>query len=424
MPRIDLAGGGGYDDPQMGGNLYEQGGIAGPASNDTPTYGTPSYPDQPPAPKPSTPSYNTTPQWQDSLNPPSPGDPYWADWAKANPTYPGAQSAATSPAFNGDYRGYFDSLFPGAWGQAGTLSPQQLVSREGDLNKIGVKVLRNAKGIAGKIQLPNGDIIDAIQGSESGYNGKQWLTAQEAAANNAMSAQQAPAVGQNGNVFTDPATAEWESLVRSLTDRFNQPTQNPDMNPLLDYMRQYFAQLQQPVYTDAQRDLINTQTLDPMERQRQARKQQVTQQLAARGISPESGPAIQALQDVDREFDTMRTQAQGQFTTNEIAQGKQNQAQALQVGTSLANLQNQTFANNEARALQGLDIFGKIPALADSRMAAANGVLNANSVNPAQLLNSFANFSQIGNSATQYQSAQDQQFWSQIGAALAKLFGH
>lgn len=226
-----------------------------------------------------------------------------------------------------------------------------------------------------------------------------------------------------GSVFSDPATAQWEQLVRSLTDRLNQPTQNPDYNPLVDYMRQYFAQLQQPVYTPAQQDLIQTQTLDPLERQRQARKQQTLQVLASRGITPGSGPAIQALADVDRQFDQMRTQAQGQFTTNEIAQGKQNQAQALNVGTNLSNMQNQTFATNEQRALQGLDIFGKIPALADSRLGMANNVLSGSNVNPAQLLNTVADFSKTGSQALTSQSTQDQAFWNQIGAALAKLFG-
>lgn len=31
--------------------------------------------------------YNTTPNWQDPFNPPSYGDPYWAEWISANPGY-------------------------------------------------------------------------------------------------------------------------------------------------------------------------------------------------------------------------------------------------------------------------------------------------------------------------------------------------
>jgi hypothetical protein len=37
-------------------------------------------------------------------------------------------------------------------------------------------VLRNAAGVAGKIQLPNGQIIDVINAAGAGGNGFQWLT--------------------------------------------------------------------------------------------------------------------------------------------------------------------------------------------------------------------------------------------------------
>lgn len=43
---------------------------------------------RPPPTQPSTsPVYNTTPMWQDAHSAPTVGDPYYADWAKANPTY-------------------------------------------------------------------------------------------------------------------------------------------------------------------------------------------------------------------------------------------------------------------------------------------------------------------------------------------------
>lgn len=54
--------------------------------------GNPYNPPQPPAaPAPSTPQkqWNTTNDWQDVYNPPSPGDQYWNSWIQANPTYRG-----------------------------------------------------------------------------------------------------------------------------------------------------------------------------------------------------------------------------------------------------------------------------------------------------------------------------------------------
>ncbi len=65
---------------------------------------------------------------------------------------------------------YFYGLFPNE-----ALSPADLVSKEAELNAKGWKVRRNAAGVAGKVELPNGRIIDVIQGAGAGTNRRQWL---------------------------------------------------------------------------------------------------------------------------------------------------------------------------------------------------------------------------------------------------------
>jgi hypothetical protein len=52
--------------------------------------------------------------------------------------------------------------------------------------------------------------------------------------------------GRSGGTFTDPATAEWEQALRAMVGKLNQPYENPDLNPLLDYLRQYATKLQGP----------------------------------------------------------------------------------------------------------------------------------------------------------------------------------
>lgn len=52
-----------------------------PAQNTDPGYT--------PSPGASPKRWNTTANWQDPYNPPSPGDPYWAEWIAANPDYRG-----------------------------------------------------------------------------------------------------------------------------------------------------------------------------------------------------------------------------------------------------------------------------------------------------------------------------------------------
>ena len=64
--------------------------------------------------------------------------------------------------------------FAAKFGSPGT--PEELVALEPQLQQAGIKVLRNAAGVAGKIQLPNGQIVDIINSAGAGGKGFQWLT--------------------------------------------------------------------------------------------------------------------------------------------------------------------------------------------------------------------------------------------------------
>jgi hypothetical protein len=54
-------------------------------------------------------------------------------------------------------------------------TPQELIALESKITAAGGKVLRNAAGVAGKIQTPDGRIIDVINSAGTGGNGFQWL---------------------------------------------------------------------------------------------------------------------------------------------------------------------------------------------------------------------------------------------------------
>lgn len=85
--------------------------------------------------------------------------------------YTSGNTGVTGGAGGQDPRAYFQSLFPG-----GTLSPQQLASREQDLQRSGIRLLGpNAAGMRTKIELPNGQIVDVIGGAGAGKNRSQWM---------------------------------------------------------------------------------------------------------------------------------------------------------------------------------------------------------------------------------------------------------
>jgi len=70
-----------------------------------------------------------------------------------------------------DPQQFFNLLFPGD-----TLTPDMLTEYEAALKAHGITLVRNAAGVPGKIKLPNGQVVDVIQGAGSGLNRKQWLT--------------------------------------------------------------------------------------------------------------------------------------------------------------------------------------------------------------------------------------------------------
>jgi hypothetical protein len=230
--------------------------------------------------------------------------------------------------------------------------------------------------------------------------------------------QAAPSAGSNPNVFTDPATVEWEKALRAMVDRLNQPANIPDYAPLTDYMRKYIAQLQQPGHSPAQQDLIQTQTLDPLERQRTAARQQVVQRLAARGIAPSSGIVEKALEDVDQQFNQMRTGAQAKFATDEIDLNRQNADKALQVGGQLAGLQAGLFSGDEQRSRAAVDMLKQLPQFADSRLQLALATLGAGNVN-SSLFSNLQGFLQQGMN----QQGADQNYYAQIANIIAQIFG-
>jgi hypothetical protein len=234
-----------------------------------------------------------------------------------------------------------------------------------------------------------------------------------------MFAQQAQPQQGNGGIFTDPGAQRWEGAVNNAASRLQQPQANPDFAPYVDYMRKYFAQLQQPGFTPAQQDLMQTQALDPMERQRTAAKQQVTQRFAQQGV--QGGLVERALQDVDRQFNELRTKSQGNFAMNQIGYDQQRQQQAAQVGASLSQAQQAAATNDEGRMMQALSLLFQIPQYADTRMMNANSVLQP--LNPTSLLQSLAGINASNQGQNNFNAQQNAQFWGQLGQLLAQSFG-
>lgn len=92
-------------------------------------------------------------------------------------------------------------------------TPQELIALEGRLAQQGIKVLRNAEGTAGKIQLPNGQIVDVIVAAGAGGRGFTWDTG--------AGGQSAGGFGGGGGEMLAPYTKEFK--LPSLADLQGMP---------------------------------------------------------------------------------------------------------------------------------------------------------------------------------------------------------
>lgn len=223
-----------------------------------------------------------------------------------------------------------------------------------------------------------------------------------------------------GNVFSDPATSDWETMLRQVSGQLNTPQQTPDYNNLVSYLQSYMKQLQQPGYSPAEAEQIQTQSIDPMTHERDNAVQQVIQQYAAKGFRPSDGPVQQAVADVNKQYEQMRTTTHANFATQAAGLTRQNAATAAQVGQGLQTLEQGQQTGNENRALQAVQLMFGIPQMADSRLAAANTTLGNSNAGANTALQTLLQLRQQNQQQGQWNAQQEQAFWANIGNLLVQ----
>jgi len=321
--------------------------------------------------KPST-GWDTTPSaaptstigTQDSPNPSYPGDP------ASDPFTPAPPAAAPAPSSPGTPSGgsYVNSNNPYATANtpltAGQLDPASVVAGwMAQFNPQGhtdpnywIQRMHDTGGLnAGNLEYWKGRFMEAPGTHQEGPSGGGYA---------------------GTNVFSDPATQQWEQLVNQLVGKLNTPYQPAGFQPMIDYLNKYFQQLQGPAYTPAQMDLIQTQSTDPLMAQRDASRQQITQNFAARGITPDSGIVQQALEQSDQKYGVANTQNQAGFATNAIGLDRQNAATAAQVGQQIPQLQQGLYNYNLGNQLTGLQTAKQVPDEAWRRLTGANSLID------------------------------------------------
>lgn len=154
--------------------------------------------------------------------------------------------------------------------------------------------------------------------------------------------------------FTDPLTKKYEQLLSSQTGLYQQQQAQMQqevarkqavrgqteeaVKKLLAYVNQRTTQLQGPAYTGREQEIMRTQALDPIERDRTASRSRALDNIGSRGFDPSSGIAQDLMNQVDRGYDSERAGAQGELAYKQIMEERSRQQEAQKLMQYAAQL--------------------------------------------------------------------------------------
>lgn len=170
--------------------------------------------------------------------------------------------------------------------------------------------------------------------------------------------------------FSDPSTHQFENYlttqmqaleaqrakqVNANTGLQGQMNQSGDSaKALVDYLTQRAGDLQKPAYTGTEQEILRTQALDPIERDRTAANQRALNNIGSRGFDPTSGIAQQLIGDVNQGYDQQRAAAQGDLAYKQINEQRSRAQEAQSLLAMIPQVQSGN-AQQQLQFMQALD---------------------------------------------------------------------
>lgn len=335
--------------------------------------------------------------------------PGWArtgngyEWQGQGPP-PGGTSNVPGPQ-----GGNFQTWFLGLAGN-GPSSPEALAALEPELNKRGIRLQKDSFGvIRGRIYLPDGSAVDVVPPNGWGQPWT-WINRGTGGGGGAFGSN----VDLPGAQFNDPHTKLLEELTLARIAAL-QSGNDPNLQRLMSFLEQRFGDLQGSGRTGAENEVIRTQALDPIERDRTAARQRALERLAARNITPDSGIAQQLLQEVDNHYDGLRAAVQRDLSVNELNRREGRQQHAESLAGALYDLP-------QTRAHEAIALAGNLSNLGPQRLQLAMQAANLGG-SPAANMSTLLQLANLNQSAALLNSQDRAASARALGEVLYELFG-
>lgn len=237
---------------------------------------------------------------------------------------------------------------------------------------------------------------------------EQYLTQQMSALSAQQAAQEQANAGLRGRM----------PEIQAATDR------------LVKYLNERATSLQGAPYTGTEQEILRTQMLEPIERDRTAANQRALQQIGGRGLTPESGISQELMNQVNSVFDRARAGAQGDLAYRTVNEQRSRQQEAQQLLGLVPQVQ-RAGATGDLALLQALDAAVNQPAQQAIGLATANQRLPSMAMDDALRVMGLGGSSpdSVFQQAMGLYGAQNQQnqqgldWWQMLGSALPYLLG-
>jgi hypothetical protein len=353
---------------------------------------------------------------------------------------------------NGDFEGWFAQLTNGK-----PPTPENLEALAPMLAQFGIKLgSKGDRGWTDTIILPDGRTFDVIEAAGIG-TGKRWTFQQNGGPG--FTLPQTP-----GPQYSDPNTKFLEQLLQQMIQMRMQPVQDPNRaiyeamlkqradalgqaeapyQQLMKYLQERFTDLQGSGYTGAENEVIRTGALDPIETDRQAARKRMIERLSARGLTPDSGIAQQALLEIDKAFDALRGTTQTALTTNDLNRREDRKQRAQTIGAQLVDIpqfrareQLDVFAaldqmsrlarqEDEARQREAAAYSGQLADLGPQRLQLAMQAAGMGG-NPSSTFGNLMQLAGLNQNAAMYGAQNQNNQWSALGSFVETLMraGH
>lgn len=259
---------------------------------------------------------------------------------------------------------------------SGPSSPEALGALEAELARYGIRLQKDSNGvIRGRLYLPDGTVVDVVPPGGWGQPWQWIVRGTGGSSGGTNTGAMGPGINLPGNQYSDEYTQLLEELAKSRIAMLQQPWNDPyraqymaamqkradelasglepSYQQLLKRLEQRFNDLQGPGYTGAENEVIRTQSLDPLERDRAAAKKRVIERMAAAGHTMESGVMQMALLEVDKAFDSDRGATQNALAMDDLQRREGRQQRADMISEAMYKIPRD-------RALERLDLFGAL----------------------------------------------------------------